>query len=202
MYFSSSGGRTLSALDVFGTDMPYLRSVADPWDDASPNHAWAPKVMGAKQLGRDLKLRSAVDDVTVVPGAAGAAGLAGTPERLHFMLANGKTVDLDLQEIRERMDLLSTGFSLGELQLAGPAQPVGAGGEAQLTGVARSVAGATLEASDADGSWHRVAAVRAGADGAFTLAVHPKATTTYRISAGDVVGPSVVVRVEPTVKKG
>ncbi|HEY7178360.1 MAG TPA: SpoIID/LytB domain-containing protein, partial [Gaiella sp.] len=30
-YFSSSGGKTLSALDAFGQDLPYLVSVDDPW---------------------------------------------------------------------------------------------------------------------------------------------------------------------------
>jgi len=37
-YFSSSGGKTLSALDAFGQDLPYLVSVDDPWDETSPNH--------------------------------------------------------------------------------------------------------------------------------------------------------------------
>ena len=33
LYFSSSGGRTRSAIDVYGTDFPYLVAVDDPWDD-------------------------------------------------------------------------------------------------------------------------------------------------------------------------
>ena len=35
LYFSSSGGRTISALDAFGTDVPYLVAVDDPWDEVS-----------------------------------------------------------------------------------------------------------------------------------------------------------------------
>ena len=49
-YFSSSGGRTISALDAFGLDLPYLVAVDDPWDTASPNHAWPAQLVTAAQL--------------------------------------------------------------------------------------------------------------------------------------------------------
>jgi stage II sporulation protein D len=41
-YFSTSGGRTESSEFGFagGSAIPYLRSVDDPFDDASPVHAW------------------------------------------------------------------------------------------------------------------------------------------------------------------
>ena len=32
LYFSTSGGKTASALDVFGQNIPYLVSWPDPWD--------------------------------------------------------------------------------------------------------------------------------------------------------------------------
>ena len=50
LYFSSSGGRTISSLDAFGLDLPYLVSVDDPWDAASPNHAWTPRLLSGAQL--------------------------------------------------------------------------------------------------------------------------------------------------------
>ena len=41
-YFSTSGGKTASAVDVFGINVPYLVSRPDPWDKASPYHRWGP----------------------------------------------------------------------------------------------------------------------------------------------------------------
>ena len=41
-YFSTSGGKTASAADVFGFDVPYLVSRPDPWDKLSPYHRWGP----------------------------------------------------------------------------------------------------------------------------------------------------------------
>ena len=45
-YFSSSGGRTESSEFGFsaGTRVPYLRSVNDPFDDASPEHRWTERL--------------------------------------------------------------------------------------------------------------------------------------------------------------
>jgi stage II sporulation protein D len=40
VFHSASGGRTASALEVWGTDLPYLRSVASP-DQAGPEFFWA-----------------------------------------------------------------------------------------------------------------------------------------------------------------
>src|SRR5439155_432638 len=41
-YFSTSGGRTAAAIDVlpWAPRVPYLVSVADPYDGLSPHHAW------------------------------------------------------------------------------------------------------------------------------------------------------------------
>ena len=40
LFFSTSGGRTVSALEATGVDVPYLVSVADPYDTLSPYHDW------------------------------------------------------------------------------------------------------------------------------------------------------------------
>ncbi len=42
LYSSSSGGRTASAQSALGQNLPYLASVADPYDTLSPYHDWGP----------------------------------------------------------------------------------------------------------------------------------------------------------------
>ena len=42
LFFSTSGGRTASAAEATGTGVPYLVSVLDPYDTASPYHDWGP----------------------------------------------------------------------------------------------------------------------------------------------------------------
>jgi stage II sporulation protein D len=49
-YFSTSGGQTESSEFGFsgGSRIPYLRSVNDPYDDASPVHRWTEKLSDSK----------------------------------------------------------------------------------------------------------------------------------------------------------
>ncbi len=108
LYHSSSGGRTASNEEAFGTDpAPYLRSVADPHDDLSPLHAWrttlteatAQQRLGSLVQGTLLSLR------VVQKGPSGRAltvqvrGSAGTTT------ASGG-------EIRRLLGLRSTWFDV------------------------------------------------------------------------------------------
>ena len=70
-YFSSSGGKTASAADVFGTALPYLVSRPDPWDKASPNHRWGPVLLGARTLQAKLGVAARVLDASGVPTPSG-----------------------------------------------------------------------------------------------------------------------------------
>ncbi|MDO9397306.1 MAG: SpoIID/LytB domain-containing protein, partial [Herbiconiux sp.] len=59
-FFSTSGGRTENVENSFigATPVPYLRSVVDPWDKASPRHRWQIKYTRAslqKKLGGWVK---------------------------------------------------------------------------------------------------------------------------------------------------
>jgi stage II sporulation protein D len=55
-FFSTSGGRTENVENTsLGTEpKPWLKSVADPYDDASPYHRWGPIKLTLKQAGRKL----------------------------------------------------------------------------------------------------------------------------------------------------
>ena len=114
-YFSSSGGKTLSALDAFGQDLPYLVSVDDPWDETSPNHRWETRLLGGQQLARRLGLQGAITDVSYEPGTPGA------PAALRLTTSQGSTSEQRLSDIRNRLGLKSLEFTLGVLRIDRPA---------------------------------------------------------------------------------
>ena len=62
-YFSTSGGKTASAADVFGFSVPYLVSRPDPWDKISPYYRWGPVLLGARTVQAKLGADARVTDV-------------------------------------------------------------------------------------------------------------------------------------------
>ena len=112
-YFSSSGGRTISSLDVFGTDIPYLQAVDDRWDSVSPNFRWPSQLLTGPQLAKRFGIGGAVTDVSYLPGAP------GRPAAIRLATAAGST-DVRLSDVRARLGLKSTGFRLGMMRLDGP----------------------------------------------------------------------------------
>ncbi len=66
-FFSTSGGRTEDAGNVFGTSAPYLRSVSDGFDRGSPYHRWPDRpTFSAVELGERLGVGAPVAALTVV----------------------------------------------------------------------------------------------------------------------------------------
>lgn len=204
-YFSSSGGRTASAADVFGSDVPYLQSVDDPWDEVSPHHVWEPRAFTASALGKALGLRAPATDV-VPAGAApeGVAQLASTtttpaplPSRLRVVGQGGGTVDVSRADVRNLLGLASTTFRIGVLALAAPATSPRPGSVVTLSGVARGVDDPALEKQRPDGSWQVAKRLTPRADGTFAIDVRPVVTTVFRVTGSRVTGPAASV-VVPT----
>lgn len=191
LYFSSSGGRTLSAVDVFGNELAYLVGVDDPWDDVvgNPNHRWEPRAFTGRQLARALKLSSPVVDVVYRPGEQ------GSPASMRFVTKTGAALDQRISELRYRLGLRSPSFRIGVLRLARPSEPASSGARVTLTGIARDVDRPQLERRMQDGSWKRAAFVRPKTDGAFSVVVRPSTTTTYRLSASGLAGPPLTLAV-------
>jgi SpoIID/LytB domain protein len=189
LYFSSSGGRTISSLDAFGLDLPYLVSVDDPWDAVSPNHAWTPQLLTGAQLAARFGLKNAVASVAYVPGTQ------GKPATVQLTTADGQTASPRLSEVRSRLGLKSTGFRLGTLRLDPPAQPKGTSPVVLLTGVARDVEDATLERRTPGGTWITAKRLSPAADGTFAVKLRTSGTTVYRLSADGISGPPLTVRV-------
>jgi SpoIID/LytB domain protein len=189
LYFSSSGGRTRSALDTFGLDLPYLRPVKDPWDavQTNPNHRWEASLWSGKQLMTALKLKSRVTDLVTT------LGTDGRPTTVRFTTASGAASELSARDVRTLLALRSTSFRLGVLRLFPPRAPASAAGVVPLEGVARDVEEPLLERQEPDGTWVRAKRIVPRPDGSFSVVVRPGARTTYRLTGAGLPGPSLTL---------
>jgi SpoIID/LytB domain protein len=195
-FFSTSGGRTASVEDVWagGEPIPYLTSVTDPYDTASPHHVWGPFSFTAKKLVSTFKVPGRLLDarVTVNPSQR--------VESVTFVGSKGE-VTVSGGDVRRKLALRSTWFRVGVLSLDPPSAPVEYGGQAKLTGLVRGSAGVTLEQRVSGNVWEPAARVTPAADGALAVAVKPLLSTDYRLSAAPkVFGSPVRVSVAPRVR--
>jgi SpoIID/LytB domain protein len=191
-FFSTSGGRTASAEDVWGEPVPYLLSVPDPYDSISPHHDWGPLVFTGAKLAKVLKMKGRVVDLQPEVNASG---------RIKTLTVVGSkgTLAVPGTDLRRKLGLRSTWFSVGVLSLTAPPEPVTFGGRAKLIGSARGLSEAVLQQLQG-GSWTEVAALKADKDGAVTALVKPTVTTRYRLSTGKISAESVRVPVAPLAR--
>jgi stage II sporulation protein D len=192
-YFSSSsGGRTVSAGEAWGKPIPYLVSVDDPYDTLSPYHDWGPVLLDARKAGAALKVPGALASLILTTGPSGRVASVDA-------IGTKGNVKLTASAVRAALGLRSTWFTVGWLALTPPVVPLAYGGTTSLTGVARGVQGVVLEAKGADGVWETLSSVTPAADGSFTVAIRPPATTQYRLAAGDIRAALLKVAVAPLV---
>jgi stage II sporulation protein D len=184
--FSSSGGRTISSLDVFGMDVPYLQAVDDRWDSVSPNFRWPTRALTGPQLAKRFGLVGAVTDVSYVPGAPGRPAVI----RLSTPAAS---TDVRLSDVRAKLGLKSTGFRLGIMRLDGPTVTAPKG-KLRLTGVARDVDGVVLERRGSTGAWVAVKQLAPAGDGKFAVCLKLDASAVFRLTADGLSGPALTVR--------
>ena len=194
-FFSTSGGKTVDISEAWGSPpVPYLASVEDPYDDASPHHTWGPVAVGSKQLRTALKLRSAPVDARVTLGPSGRAS------QLVLTLADGGEVAVPAATARSALGLRSTWFRIGLLSLKPPAKtPVTFGTRARIGGFARGVGPVALERKPAGGAWEKVTDLAVGADGSFVLPFRGERTTDYRLATAKLKAAPLRVRVAPRV---
>jgi len=197
LYFSTSGGKTASAVDVFGVAIPYLVSRPDPWDTASPYHRWGPVLIGARTVQSKLSASSRVLD------ASGVVTPSGRLRSLTLETVNGPTV-VPASLVRTGLGLRSTWITVGVLRLDRPRGAVEFGSGVQLSGIARKVTAPQLVSLGDDGDSAPVASLERGADGSFSRLIKPAKTARYRIeaagAASKVTGQVVLVRVAPRVR--
>jgi SpoIID/LytB domain protein len=189
-FYSSSGGMTASIADVFAGSkpLPYLVSVSDPYDTASPWHSWGPVVMTAATTGRLLG----------VPGLLALRPVPATG-RPRYVVAIGREGDVPLRpgDIRRALGLRSGWIRVGVLLLSRMPGPVVSGTPVTLSGRAEFVKGVTLEQRAPGASWQAGPTLTIGSDSSFSVAVTPATTTEYRLAAGTAKGAPLRVVVGP-----
>jgi stage II sporulation protein D len=184
-FFSTSGGRTANVHDVWPKvpAVPYLRSVDDPYDAASPHHVWGPIVFDAQHVAQKLGVPDG--DVSAVRGPSG---------RIESVQIGSRRVGAE--RFRTELGLASTWFDVGELSLAGDRTWVLYGGRLELATRADGVGRAVLQRRIGAGRWKTLKVVR----GAEHVAVEPQAQTVYRLDADRVHGPVFTVAVAPKLE--
>jgi SpoIID/LytB domain protein len=191
-FFSTSGGRTASSQDVWGSAIPYLVSVPDPYDSISPYHDWGPLAFTGAKLGRVLHVPGRLIDVQPERTGSGRVGSVTA-------VGTEGSVAVSAGDLRRRLGLRSTWFSVGVLSLAAPPAPVVYGSTTRLSGVARGVGNVLLQQRSPAG-WEDVAHVPATKTGAVTVPVKPTSTTQYRLASGKAAAAAVRVAVAPLLR--
>jgi stage II sporulation protein D len=195
-FFSTSGGRTANASDVFnGQPTPYLVAVDDPYDAISPYHDWGPFPYTGRKLASALHVPGPVTDARIALNASGRVAA------LQLLEAQGE-VDVAATKVRRALGLRSTWFDVGVLSLTrpAPARAVEYGTQVVLDGLARGVAGVALEQRPTGTSWQAVGPVAADAAGTVALTQKPSVTTDYRLATASVAAAPVRVAVMPRIR--
>jgi hypothetical protein len=191
-YFSSSGGKTASAVDVFGFSVPYLVSRPDPWDKTSPYYRWGPVLLGARTVQAKLGAEARVIDVT------GVATPSGRLRSLTVQTATGLE-QVPASVMRTALGLRSTWVTIGVLRLDRPLGSVVFGSSTQLSGVGRGLGMPKLASSPDGTAWAPVTAVAPDPTGAVSVDVKPLRTMRYRLEAEGGASPALLVQVAPRV---
>lgn len=192
-FFSTSGGRTANVADVWGsTPIPYLVAVPDPYDSASPHHRWGPFALTAPRVKSALAVPGEIVDVkTTLNGSGRVDRVTGTGTA-----GEGSTTGA---ELRTRLGLRSTWFSLGVLSLERAKLTIVPHGSAtRLNGVARGLGRVVLESRSTGGAWTPSGGVPSR--GPFALDVKPNLSSEYRLASGSVRTDPLRVVVAPRVR--
>ena len=193
LFFSTSGGRTASALETTGTAVPYLVSVADPYDTASPYHDWGPVLYDATKVAKQLKLAGPLDDLQTTAGASGRV------QKVTAVSSNDTEATFTGSQIRTALDLRSTWFTPTLLTLAPAAKTMSYGGAVSLSGSERGADALSLESKQGAADWAPAGDLTVGADGSWSLIVKPQVSTRYRVAWGNVRAGLARIAVAPRV---
>jgi SpoIID/LytB domain protein len=189
-FYSSSGGRTAANEDVWdGTPVPYLRSVADPWDRNSPHHRWGPTRYSRTSLRAELGgyVAGTLRDIVVNVNPSRRAGSIK-------IYGSGGQTSMAGSLVRDTLSLKSSWFRVGVLNIAAGRPHIERGERVRLRGKARSVGDAWLERRTPGGTWTKVRDLELTTAARFSTTVRPPTTRSFRVKSAR--GASKAVRVE------
>ncbi|HLY94529.1 MAG TPA: SpoIID/LytB domain-containing protein [Gaiellaceae bacterium] len=200
-FFSTSGGETASSLDIWGTALPYLVPVADPYDAISPFHDWGPVPVTAAQLAKTLKLQGSITDATTTLNASGRVASIDVLSQQPYSPVPTST-QVPSSTVAGALGLRSTWFGIGLMWLSPPLTGtlVTYGSSVQLGGKIRGLNGVSLEQRVAPGGWFSAGAVSTAPDGSVQLMETPTVTTDYRLATPLAAAAYVRIRVSPLLQ--
>jgi stage II sporulation protein D len=198
-FFSTSGGRTenVENTNVGAGPRPWLKSVADPFDDISPKHRWKPTKLTLSAAGAKLSglVKGRFRGIEVTK-----RGRSPRIVSANIVGSRGRT-KVDGATLRARLGLLDT-WAYFTTIASRKAPPSGTGGagvagprpHAAITGsVIPAREGAEVQIQQLEnGRWKRIASTAVRAGGSYRAAV--ASAGTYRaVFAGDA-GAAVRIR--------
>jgi stage II sporulation protein D len=194
-FFSSSGGRTSAASEVWPSSgsIPYLVSVNDPYDTLSPYHRWGPFTVSASRLRRVLGARGRLSDVTMETGPSGRV------QTVTALDPQGES-SMSGSDVRRALNLRSTWFRIGVLSLASPEAPVTFGKNTSLSGVARRLPSVRLDQRAPGSAWRPVRSISPGPGGSVTVSTKAREPTDYRLVSGTARSAIAHLAVAPLVR--
>ena len=191
LFHSTSGGRTASAEEAFGTSVPYLVPVDDPHSASSPVHSWGPVAVTDVVARKGLKLGTPVTGIRLAKAPSGRVGSAIVTTTMGTRTVTGG-------QLRSGLGLRSTWITrFTPLSLSRPGGPVLYGGTVTVRADARGARGVRLLRRSGR-SWSEARAQPAG--GTFAVKVKVTEPTAFRLSVGALRGSVLTVPVAPRVK--
>jgi stage II sporulation protein D len=203
-FFSTSGGETESIADGWGVaPVPYLISVADPFDVLSPYHNWGPVPISAKTFATALKVKGSILDVETTVDPAGRVSRVSVLTLPSLSVGTTTSPSFGGGTVSSALGLRSNWFSVSmmSLQQPAPVAPIPYGSSVTLTGLIRGITGVSLEERIFGGSWTLVGPVSPAADGSLLLPEAPSTTTDYRLATTTAAVGYQRVRVAPLVQQ-
>ncbi len=203
-FFSSSGGETESISAGWGVaPVPYLVSVADPFDVLSPYHNWGPLPISAHTFAKALKVKGSILDLQTTLDLSGRVSRVSVLTLPSLSVSTTSAPSFGGGTVSGALGLRSTWFSISmmSLQQPTPIAPLPYGSSVTLTGLIRGIAGVSLEQRVFGGSWTLVGPVTPAADGTLLLPEAPTVTTDYRLATPVAAVGFQRVRVAPLVQQ-
>lgn len=194
-FFSTSGGRTASIADVWkSAPVPYLVSVADPYDSLSPYHNWGPLSFTADKLQKALKMKGRLLDLQMTVNASQRVDSVQVVGDQNEHVVTGA-------DLRTALGLRSTWYSVGVLALDPlPKATMAYGTAFKLTGLGRALDDLRLEQRvPGTADWTVNQDVDAAPDGSFSVTIKAAAPEEYRVASGTIGTPSTTLVVAPSV---